>query len=125
MFSAAFFRFLIPFLLTGYVLIMPNNLSAQKLEIALRFQPTIASFELSKADGSHLNSQSKTGYGIAAMMAHNFSSHVGLQEEMIYSSVSRTYNEAGLVKEITGRKRGKIFSYHEYMNIMNEGTGLP
>jgi Fic family protein len=31
---------------------------------------------------------------------------------------------AGLVKELTGRRRGKIFSYHEYMNIMNEGTGL-
>jgi hypothetical protein len=41
------------------------------------------------------------------------------------TSVIETLREAGLVKEITGRKRGKIFSYHEYMNIMNEGTGLP
>jgi Fic family protein len=32
--------------------------------------------------------------------------------------------KAGLVKEITGRRRGKIYSYYEYMNIMNEGTGL-
>lgn len=32
--------------------------------------------------------------------------------------------KAGLVKEITGRKRGKIFSYYEYMSIMSEGTGL-
>lgn len=30
----------------------------------------------------------------------------------------------GLVTEITGRKRGRIFSYNEYLNIMNEGTGL-
>ena len=32
--------------------------------------------------------------------------------------------KAGLVKEITGRRRGKIYSYYDYMNIMNEGTGL-
>lgn len=29
-----------------------------------------------------------------------------------------------MVKGITGRRRGKIYSYHEYMDIMNEGTAL-
>jgi len=26
----------------------------------------------------------------------------------------------GLVREITGRRRGKVFSYEEYLNIMND-----
>jgi Fic family protein len=33
--------------------------------------------------------------------------------------------DEGLVREITGRRRGKIYSYHEYMDIMSEGTALP
>jgi Fic family protein len=33
--------------------------------------------------------------------------------------------ESGIVNEITGRRRSKIFRYREYMEIMNEGTTLP
>lgn len=32
--------------------------------------------------------------------------------------------ESGIVNEITGRRRSKIFRYREYMEIMNEGTSL-
>jgi Fic family protein len=32
--------------------------------------------------------------------------------------------DQGIVREITGRRRGRIYSYHEYMDIMNEGTNL-
>jgi hypothetical protein len=32
---------------------------------------------------------------------------------------------AGIARETTGRRRGRIYSYHEYMDIMNEGTSLP
>ncbi len=31
----------------------------------------------------------------------------------------------GIVREVTGRRRGRVYSYHEYMDIMNEGTSLP
>ena len=31
----------------------------------------------------------------------------------------------GIVKEITGKKRNRIYSYTEYIDIMNEGTELP
>jgi Fic family protein len=31
--------------------------------------------------------------------------------------------DEGIVSEITGRRRGRIYSYDEYMGIMNEGTG--
>ncbi len=30
--------------------------------------------------------------------------------------------DEGIVNEITGRRRGRIYSYREYMDIMNEGT---
>jgi len=31
----------------------------------------------------------------------------------------------GIVKEITGKKRNRVYSYTEYIDIMNEGTELP
>ncbi len=29
---------------------------------------------------------------------------------------------AGLVKEVTGRRRNRVFSYHRYLKVLNEGT---
>jgi len=31
----------------------------------------------------------------------------------------------GIIKEISGRKRNRVFSYHAYIDILNEGTELP
>ena len=31
----------------------------------------------------------------------------------------------GIVRELTGRKRNRLFSYHQYVDIMNKGTDLP
>lgn len=28
----------------------------------------------------------------------------------------------GIVREITGRQRGRLYSYHRYLAILNEGT---
>jgi len=37
----------------------------------------------------------------------------------------RELENLGIVKEITGRKRNRLYSYLEYIRIMNEGTDLP
>jgi Fic family protein len=31
----------------------------------------------------------------------------------------------GIVEEVTGRRRGRVFGYHRYLAILNEGTDLP
>lgn len=36
--------------------------------------------------------------------------------------VFRALAEAGIVKEITGKSRNRVFLYQEYTRIMNEGT---
>ncbi len=33
--------------------------------------------------------------------------------------------ELGIIRELTGQKRKRVFSYAEYMAILNEGTELP
>ncbi|TYT73417.1 Fic family protein [Desulfobotulus mexicanus] len=37
----------------------------------------------------------------------------------------RELEQLGIVKEVTGQKRNRIYSYVEYIRIMNEGTELP
>lgn len=41
------------------------------------------------------------------------------------NSALRLLVALGLVREITGQKRHRVFSYHEYLRTLNEGTELP
>lgn len=46
---------------------------------------------------------------------------LGLSEPPVYAAVARL-EEAGILREVTGRSRGKTYVYDEYMTILNEGT---
>lgn len=41
------------------------------------------------------------------------------------NSCLRELEQLGIVKEVTGQKRNRLYSYLEYIRIMNEGTELP
>ena len=40
------------------------------------------------------------------------------------STALRRLVDLGLVREVTGRRRNRVFTYHEYLAILNEGTEL-
>lgn len=44
-----------------------------------------------------------------------------LSEPPVYAAISRL-EDAGILREETGRARGKTYVYGEYMDILNEGT---
>jgi Fic family protein len=44
-----------------------------------------------------------------------------LSEPPVYAAIARL-EEAGILREETGRARGKTYAYGEYMDILNEGT---
>jgi hypothetical protein len=33
--------------------------------------------------------------------------------------------EAGILREVTGRRRGRLYVYEEYLKLLNEGTVEP
>jgi Fic family protein len=53
----------------------------------------------------------------AAMLA----SRTGLAVPTVYSTVL-ALQDVGIVRELTGRRRGRVFSYDPYLKILNEGT---
>ncbi len=46
-----------------------------------------------------------------------------LSEPPVYGAIARL-EQAGILREVTGRSRGKAYVYGEYMDILNEGTEL-
>jgi hypothetical protein len=32
---------------------------------------------------------------------------------------------AGIVRELTGKRRGRVFGYDRYLGLLNEGTTVP
>ena len=49
---------------------------------------------------------------------------LGLTEPPVYGAIGRL-EEAGILREVTGRQRGKLYVYDEYLAILNEGTAEP
>ncbi|MBC8438471.1 MAG: Fic family protein [Deltaproteobacteria bacterium] len=65
-----------------------------------------------------------------AMLARPIGSPNWIQEKTQLSPATvnaclRELEKLGIVKEITGQKRNRLYSYVEYIQIMNEGTELP
>jgi opacity protein-like surface antigen len=91
-----------------------------RLELGFRFMPTFSSFDMKTSDGGTIKGDVTLGYGAGIMMGVNFTNHVGVQGEVIYSSLSQKYKDQGLQREINVR----------YVNIpllfsLNTGTSKP
>lgn len=54
----------------------------------------------------------------------NAAKELKLSDPPVYAAVKRL-EEAGIVREVTGRKRGKLYVYDEYLARLNEGTTEP
>jgi hypothetical protein len=46
---------------------------------------------------------------------------LGLTGPPVYAAINRL-EQAGILREATGRQRGKLYVYDEYLTILNEGT---
>jgi hypothetical protein len=74
----------------------------RKLEIGARFMPTISDFEMNNADGI-VNGQPTFGFGAGVFVAINFTSHLGLQGEIMYNSLSQRYKEQDAERRVNLR----------------------
>lgn len=73
----------------------------KRLELGIRFMPTVSSFKMNTSDGNTVQGQATLGFGIGGMLAFNFSNHVGIQTELIYNSLSQKYKDGNLDRKIS------------------------
>lgn len=53
--------------------------------------------------------------------ASSVAEHLGLSAPPVYAALDRL-ERAGILREATGRRRGKLYVYDQYLAILNEGT---
>lgn len=74
--------------------------NAQSAEFGLRFMPTVSSFDMQSTSGGTVKGQVTLGYGVGALLGFNFSDHVGVQGEVIYSSIAQKYKEQDVERKV-------------------------
>jgi hypothetical protein len=87
------------FLVIG-LLAYTTKVEAQKMEAGLRFMPTISSFSMKNAPGRTVTGEAMIGFGVGGFFGYNFNEHVGIQVELIYSTLSQRYVETDISQEI-------------------------
>jgi len=76
---------------------------AQKGEIGVRFMPTFSSLNLNTSAGGTVKGEITLGYGVGALLGYNFSEHVGVQGEIIYTSIAQKYDDVDVQHRINLR----------------------
>jgi hypothetical protein len=77
--------------------------NAQKGELGLRFMPTFSSFQLKTSAGNTVTGEVSLGYGFGVFGGFNFTDHIGIQAEVIYTSISQKYTESDIERDINLR----------------------
>jgi hypothetical protein len=75
-------------------------MNAQKGEFGLRFMPTVSNFDIQTSEGGKISGDATLGYGAGAILGFNFTDHIGIQGEAIYSTLNQKYTEDDIDREI-------------------------
>ena len=82
------------------MLVFSSNGTAQRAEFGIRLMPTFTSFDLQTSSGGKVKGEATLGFGFGALLGFNFSKHVGIQGEVIYSTLSQKYKEEDVERKI-------------------------
>ena len=85
------------------LLINAFKVEAQKAEVGLRYMPTFTSFDIKSSNGGVIKGAVTLGFGMGAFLGFNFSEHVGIQGEIIYTSLSQKYKDVDVDRSINLR----------------------
>lgn len=75
----------------------------KKLEFGMRLMPTVSDFEMRTSSGNGVTGDATIGFGAGMFLGFNFSNSVGIQGEIIYSSISQESNDNNIVRKVNLR----------------------
>ena len=81
------------FLITTGLVLKTSNVNAQKGNFGVRFMPTFTSFNVKNADGNTVKGNVTMGFGAGVVIGRNFNKNVGVNLELLYSSISQKFSE--------------------------------
>jgi hypothetical protein len=84
-----------------FVSVIKTN--AQKGEFGFRVMPTFSSFSANSYGGGTVSGTVTLGWGFGALLGFNFSEHVGVQGEIIYTTMAQKYKMADVEREVNLR----------------------
>jgi len=68
--------------------------------LGIRFMPTTSDIKVQNADGNNVEADVVLSYGYGGLLGYNFTKHMGLQLEVLYSTLSQKYADHTLDREI-------------------------
>lgn len=105
------FKIATQIIMTAAIITCTINLKAQntvpeatavnkKAEFGIRFMPTFSNLDLKTSDGNKVKGEATLGYGIGGLLGFNFNKHIGVQGEVIYSSLSQKYQDQNIERKV-------------------------
>ncbi len=91
----------IKLVVTGLFLAFTTGAVAQKVELGFRVMPTFTAMEFNTSDGGTVKAEGKLGWGVGGFLGVNFTNNIGVQLEVIYTTLSQQYKEADISHDIT------------------------
>lgn len=85
---------------TVFVIANTTIISAQSVEFGARFMPTFSQFDVRTATGGTVDGTVTLGYGGGIFLGYHFTDNVGMQAEVIYSSINQKYSELDIEKKV-------------------------
>lgn len=78
-----------------------TEVAAHKVgEFGFRFMPTFSKFNMKTASGGVVKGQATLGYGAGVFLGINFSKHIGVQAELMYSAINQKYTDKEVERKI-------------------------
>jgi len=62
--------------------------------------PTVSNFDIQTSEGGKISGDATLGYGAGVVLGYNFTDHIGIQGEAIYSTLNQKYTEDDVEREI-------------------------
>ncbi|MCE9540436.1 MAG: PorT family protein [Bacteroidetes bacterium] len=68
--------------------------------LGVRLMPTVSNIKVQNSDGNSVNGEAVLSFGYGGLLGYNFTKHIGLQLEVLYTTLSRKYPDHTLNREI-------------------------
>ncbi|KRP12107.1 MAG: hypothetical protein ABR95_01490 [Sphingobacteriales bacterium BACL12 MAG-120813-bin55] len=80
-----------------------DSIAYKRAEAGIRFMPTVTAMDIKTADGGTVNGTATLGFGMGILLGYNFNNNIGIQAEILYSSITQKFVENDVEQQLNLR----------------------